>query len=191
MELILIRHGESEANAANGDKDRFFIGQLDCDLTEKGREQAMKLKNDPILAGADAFYCSDLKRTVETAGLLTDGRVIADKRLRERCIGLFEGEMIEKVRNDPRYSAYFSDPAFMNFRHGFSARAPQGENYCDVCDRVNSFLNDLDRSLKKVVIVSHFCAIRCIIKEVNCLSEEETLKLKIYNCQPIMVNFEK
>lgn len=188
MELVLIRHGESLANAIKEDKDKIFIGQWDCDLTERGRHQAAALKGSPLLKNTDAVYCSDLKRAVDTAALLSDIKPVIDKRLRERSLGDFEGRLVNEIEANPLYEKYFTNPEYTDFRHGFSAKAPGGENYTDVCKRVSSFLNELDENFNKVIIVSHFCAIRCIIKTVKSLSEEETLKLKIYNCDPIILN---
>lgn len=192
MKIILIRHGESEANAFNAikdNKDKIFIGQWNCGLTEHGKEQALRLRGDPIFKNADAFFCSDLKRAVDTARLLTDRDITIDKRLRERCLGIFEGEKIEEIKNNPLYSDYFNNPEYSQFRHGFTVRAPGGENYSDVCERVSSFLNELDKNYGKIVIVAHFCAIRCIIKTVKNLSREETLNLKVYNCEPIIIDY--
>ncbi len=190
MKIILIRHGESVANAIRDDKDKIFIGQWDCELTELGKQQALNLRDDPLIKDADMFFCSDLKRAVETARLITDGKIIADKRLRERSLGCFEGKNIEETINSHLYDDYFSDPELSRFRHGFSAKAPGGENYTDVCSRVSSFLYETDKSLRKIVVVSHFCAIRCIIKTVNNLSDEETLKIKVRNCEPIVLDYE-
>ena len=189
MEIILIRHGQSTANAIKEAKNKIFIGQWDCDLTELGRQQALNLKDSPILKDADAYFCSDLKRAVETAHLITDREVTVDKRLRERSLGDFEGILIEEIKSNPLYGEYFSNPEYSNFRHGFAKKAPNGENYCDVCERVSSFLNELDKSFNKVVIVAHFCAIRCIIKTVKNLSNEETVSLEVKNCEPIIINF--
>ena len=64
--IILVRHGESIANAegvSQGNKDEW----IDTHLSKKGKEQADKvaqrLKNEKI----DIIYSSDLKRAKETA----------------------------------------------------------------------------------------------------------------------------
>lgn len=190
MKIVLIRHGESTANAIQNDEDRIFIGQWDCELTELGIQQAISLRDNPVVEGADAFFCSDLKRAVATAHLITDSDVIIDKRLRERSLGDFEGVLISEMQNNPLFHKYFDDPEYSQFRHGFNKKAPNGENYCDVCERVSDFLSELDRNYSKIVIVSHFCTIRCIIKTVKNLSDEETLALKIKNCEPTIIEYE-
>lgn len=67
MKLILVRHGESEANFQN-----YWTGWLDVDLTEKGIEQAKKAGKK--IKDADLFidvaYESVLKRSIKTAKMI-------------------------------------------------------------------------------------------------------------------------
>ena len=83
MELILIRHGESLGNYLKGE-DAVYTGRWDCDLTELGYEQAKKVIGSPLLENIDAWYCSNLKRAIETAKTITDRDLIIDPRLQER-----------------------------------------------------------------------------------------------------------
>jgi 2,3-bisphosphoglycerate-dependent phosphoglycerate mutase len=187
MEIILIRHGESIGNALTGPQ-AVYTGQWDCDLTERGYQQALALRGDPSFRDVDAFFVSDLKRTIATAKAITDRELIIDPRIRERSLGEFEGRRIDEIRQDPQYEKYFLDPAWMSFRQSFTVSAPGGETYGDVCRRVAPFLADLSTcNFRKVVIVSHFCVIRCLLREIQVLTEEETLNLKIPHCTPIHV----
>ena len=67
MNLVLVRHGESEANFEN-----YWTGWLDVDLTEKGIEQAKtagnKIKNHGLLI--DVAFESVLKRSIKTAQMI-------------------------------------------------------------------------------------------------------------------------
>ena len=58
MKLVLLRHGESEANFEN-----YWTGWLDVALTEKGMEQArtagQKMKENELLF--DHVYTSDFR----------------------------------------------------------------------------------------------------------------------------------
>lgn len=185
MEIIFIRHGESEGNAFSG-RDKVFCGQWDYPLTQRGYMQAKALAGNDLFEHAEAFFVSDLKRATETARCIASREFITDPRLRERSLGEFEGKKIEEIMNTPQYTRYFSDPAFSSFRNSFTQKAPHGENYSDVCDRVRPFLHELIRyGYHKVVIISHSVAIRCMIKEIRGLSEEETLSTDIPNCVPI------
>ncbi len=188
MEIVLIRHGESEANRINREEYPLFCGRWDCELTEKGRKQAESLKNDPAVSGADALYSSPLKRARETAESFWDKEIIFDDRLVERTLGVFDGRRISDVENDPLYAKYFTDPEYSNFRSGFTARAPGGENYGDVEKRVSSFINDvMKKGYSKIVVVSHVCVVRCFLKILKGLTEEETPSLRIVQCEPVIL----
>ncbi|MBX3181622.1 MAG: histidine phosphatase family protein [Polyangiaceae bacterium] len=67
MELLLVRHGESQANTEGR-----MQGTLDSPLTELGREQARALGRwlAGQALGLDAAYCSPLSRAAETAAIL-------------------------------------------------------------------------------------------------------------------------
>ena len=191
MEILFVRHGESMGNSMRG-PDSVFSGQTDWDLTERGYRQAAALAGDPVFADADAYFCSDLKRTVETAETIIRRDWIRDARLRERSLGDFEGRRVEEVKADPQYAKYFTDPAYLSFRHSFTVRTPGGENYADVCRRVRPFLDELSRSgARKAVVVAHFVSIRCMLKEIRGLSEEETLSVFIPNCSPIRAEYSR
>ena len=64
--LFLVRHGATTLSA----EDR-FAGSTDVDLSDVGRAQAValggRLANDNLVAA----YCSPMRRTVETAALIT------------------------------------------------------------------------------------------------------------------------
>ena len=187
MQLILIRHGISEMNRINDEVCPTFCGRYDCDLSKKGVEQASALHHDPLFENIDLVYCSPLKRAIQTTQFITDHPYMIDERITERTMGVFDGMPINQAQNDPRYTAYFKDPDLMDFRMSFTTRAPEGENYQDVVDRVSDFLDELkQKDVQKVVIVSHMAAIRCMLKVIRHLSNEETFALKIKQCEPII-----
>lgn len=189
MQVIFVRHGESENNVMNRGNYKLFSGQMDCPLTELGHRQAEALRGSEVFRDADAFFVSDLRRTRDTASYFADpSKTVYEPRLRERSLGEFQGKTVEEVQTDPRYAKYFTDPECMNFRHSFTTKAPGGENYTDLCDRVRPFCEELRASgYGKVIIVAHFCIIRCLMKELQGLSETETLRLMIPNCKPVSI----
>ena len=189
MELVFVRHGESEANVlARGSGGGFCCGRWDCELTETGREQAARLKGNPEVSGADAIFSSPLKRAYETASAFADGPIIRDACLMERTLGDFDGKWNKDLEKIPEYAKYFDDDHSPNFRGGFYLSTPNGESYADVVKRVTPFFKELyDSGFKKVVIVSHAIAIRCMLYVVSGLSEEETIKYKVKQCEPITV----
>src|SRR5271168_4954572 len=87
--LLMVRHGQTDFNAASR-----MQGQLDTDLTELGRAQAVAAaevlgKLHPLL-----IVSSDLRRAYDTAvalGERTGQRVRVDDRLRETHLGDWQG----------------------------------------------------------------------------------------------------
>lgn len=91
QEIILVRHGQSTANAAG-----IWQGQLDFPLSDTGREQARLAGRALISTRLDALYASPLSRAYETAELIAResrfvGEVVASPGLSERAGGLLEG----------------------------------------------------------------------------------------------------
>jgi probable phosphoglycerate mutase len=104
-ELILVRHGESEA-AIEGQPFELVEGHGDPALSPDGREQAEllgeRLAHEPI----DAIYVSNLRRTSETAAPLVRrvGIVpVVDRDLREVYLGEWESGLFRKkvMERDP------------------------------------------------------------------------------------------
>jgi broad specificity phosphatase PhoE len=92
----------------------------------------------------DVVFCSDLKRSVDTAKLTFDNaKIIQDERLREVNYGDLTRAPSEKI--DSIILKHISKPF------------PNGESYKDVEKRVKSFLDDLMKNYsgKNVAIVGH------------------------------------
>ena len=91
QELILIRHGQSTANASG-----VWQGRLDFPLSDTGREQAAHAGKALAATRVDAIYASPLSRAYETAELVAreagfTGSVKQEQGLVERAGGLLEG----------------------------------------------------------------------------------------------------
>ena len=99
--LVLLRHGESTANAED-----LFGGQLDYPLTDRGRMQAAHAGRLIRAAGLlpAAVHTSTLSRSVQTAArtLAAAGaahaRIRHDSRLDERHYGRLQGRSRASVR---------------------------------------------------------------------------------------------
>lgn len=193
MKIVLIRHGQTNANILNWQGISLFTGALnnkDTDLTEKGIEEARKLANNAIIKSIERVYCSDLDRAIATAKLAKPGYGLnIDKRLRERSLGDFEGKYPEDLENDERFSKYFTDENYKKFRIDFVQKAPNGENYTDVMERAKSFLDSLDMDENITIgIFSHMHCIRLIIYNLLKFEPKEKIfNLKINNCEPYVI----
>jgi probable phosphoglycerate mutase len=88
-QLLLVRHGETDWNAAGR-----LQGHTDRPLSDYGREQARRLAEELAGEEFDAIYASDLARASETAeivGARLEHPVLLDPDLREKNWGTWEG----------------------------------------------------------------------------------------------------
>jgi 2,3-bisphosphoglycerate-dependent phosphoglycerate mutase len=97
-ELLLVRHGESEA-AVDGRPFELLDGQGDPDLSDEGRDQAERVCARLAGESVDALYVSTLRRTAATAAPLARALGIepaVDADLREVYLGDWEGGVFRK-----------------------------------------------------------------------------------------------
>jgi len=144
--LILIRHGESVANAER----RFTVGPFEP-LTPRGREEALAIARavrarfDPV-----ALYASPFVRALETARhvgslLGLEPQVVED--LREQDFG--------ELRGRP-YGEYAHDPSAQGIGR-WEHRPPGGETLLEVARRAGAALDALAKAHlgQEIVVVSH------------------------------------
>jgi broad specificity phosphatase PhoE len=194
LEMLLIRHGESEANVNR----HIYAKKPDhaIQLSEKGIEEA-KEAGRKVKQYFQEFYgetpppnwlcrawISPFKRTRETAqhvienagGWITDQR--EDIRLIEQQFGLFDGCDWSTGELD---NLYHNELAYYNRCHMFGgrfyARVPMGESRFDVCNRVNMIFPDMandakQHGIKHVVVVSHGVTTRAFLMQYLRLSTE-------------------
>ena len=132
--VLLIRHGQSEGNAAGR-----FGGHTATPLSPKGREQAQRtaraLSSEPF----SAIYTSDLPRAVETATPLAN---LAGLELqitdafRERSVGVMEGLTFEEAaeQHPEQYAALL--------RRDMEHVLLGGESYRQLLDRASRKLDE-------------------------------------------------
>ena len=99
--LYLVRHGESEANAAH-----IFAGQTESPLTERGREQARVVASALQPVHFDRIVTSTLSRTKDTAAEIAADRALTVEvfdELKEIDLGEAAGKPFDEVRGLPNY----------------------------------------------------------------------------------------
>jgi broad specificity phosphatase PhoE len=131
-------------NTTVDNEKKVASGWADAELSELGKKQSIELKELVKDKKFDVVFCSDLKRSVDTAKLTFDNaKIIQDKRLREVNYGDLTRAPSEKI--DSIILKHISKPF------------PNGESYKDVEKRVKSFLDDLMKNYsgKNVAIVGH------------------------------------
>ena len=169
IDLILIRHGQSEGNAAmrlseKGDNTAFTAlttgrHSRSYRLSEKGREQAIQagkwLQEEFLKEGKtfDRFITSEYSRAMETAALLNlpDAVWYRNFYLTERDWGDIEASP-ESERNEK-----FKDALSMRRIEPFFWRPPNGESLAELCLRLDRVLQTLHREYSGmcVIIVCH------------------------------------
>jgi alpha-ribazole phosphatase len=159
-ELILVRHGETDANVA------FVIqGHTDTPLNDRGRQQALDLAERFLDERLAAVYSSDLARCVETAEIIAREKglsVVATPALREAQFGQWEGKTAEELR------LAFPDEYLARQADAYNFHPPDGESKREVLDRVLAFLRDLAQRHQgtKVLVVTHGGPITVVLHHV-------------------------
>ena len=157
MDMIFVRHGKTEGNAAG-----CYVGRLDCGMAEEGYRQAEEAKE--LLKGAfpDGFgeICvSPLKRAIQTAQVL-GGQYKVDDRLREMDFGIFEGLRYGEIEQKYPETLKKWNADYRKYR------IPGGESLEDVFDRVEDFIDNRKGSGERTLIVTHGGVIRCALSLV-------------------------
>jgi len=151
-ELYLVRHGETDWNAA-----RRIQGRTDITLNDEGRAQARRAADLLARRRWDGVYSSPLSRAHETATIIADrlglGDVTDVDDLVERDYGEAEGMSFEQIE------ALYPE----------GVRAPGQETREQVAARVVPALLALAEQHpgEKLVVVSHGGAIRSVLQTVE------------------------
>ncbi|MFR9704490.1 histidine phosphatase family protein [Aeromonas sanarellii] len=150
MELVVIRHGQTQANAEGR-----YLGALDIGLNEIGWEQVAALAQD--LAREVPFQrllTSPLLRARQSAlriSLALDLPIKTVPAFRERHVGLFEGLTQTEARD--RYPELWA----RNITRRWAEGPPGGESLDAVIVRISQGLAELvhDYPGERVLLVAH------------------------------------
>lgn len=172
MRLIVVRHGETEANVKGVNQ-----GHSHGKLTSRGIEQADKLGKRLAKEKIDIIYCSDLGRTRHSARMIrryVKAPIRYVKDIRERDLGVFEGKTVGS------FTDYMKNKNLDMFTH----RPEGGESRKDVWERTLRFLG---RCLKKhpdkiVLWVTHGGIMNRANAHFMKADDSQYLKLHPMNC---------
>lgn len=194
MRVVLLRHGESEANVK-----RLFAGHLDTPLTERGRAQA---EQAALYMGWYHFVrvaASPLERAYETALLATEldlrGEGAVDyieiekwPEFKEMAFGLCEGMTMDAIKTEfPALAeAFAADYA--------NAVYPEGESLTGFYQRVvkayETFLESCRGLEGDVLLVTHSGVIRAILAhEISC-GFEGYWRYRVENCGFAVIEYD-
>ena len=185
MNLILIRHGQSEWNALNQ-----FTGWKDPDLTATGIEEAHnagKIINN-LKINFDLVFTSALIRAQNTAEIILEEinqslSTIKNEALNERNYGDLAGLNKDDARKR------WGDEQVHIWRRSYDIPPPGGESLKDTGERVLPFfMKEILPHVckgKNVLVAAHGNSLRSLIKFLDNISDEDIVKLEIPTGAPI------
>jgi 2,3-bisphosphoglycerate-dependent phosphoglycerate mutase len=211
MNLILLRHGESEWNAKN-----LFTGWVDVRLSAKGEDEARRggvlLKERNLLP--DVVHTSLLRRAITTSQLALDScdrhwiPVTRTWRLNERHYGALQG------KDKAQTLAQYGEEQFALWRRSFDvpppviedgsefsqdadprysdlgADLPRTECLKDVVTRMLPYWHDaIVPDLKRghtVLVTAHGNSLRALVKHLDGISDDDIAGLNIPTGIPLL-----
>ena len=185
MNLILIRHGQSEWNALNQ-----FTGWKDPDLTAKGIEEAHNAGRiiNNLKINFDLVFTSALIRAQNTAEIILKEinqplSTIKNQALNERNYGDLAGLNKDDARKR------WGDEQVHIWRRSYDIPPPGGESLKDTGERVLPFfMKEILPHVckgKNVLVAAHGNSLRSLIKFLDDISDEDIVKLEIPTGAPI------
>ncbi|MGH3144887.1 MAG: histidine phosphatase family protein [Rubrobacter sp.] len=165
QELLLVRHGESTANARG-----IWQGRMEFPLSEEGRRQAAlagrALARDPF----DGLYSSPLSRALETAeeirlGTGFPGEVVSLGGLSERRGGILEGHTWteQEARNPELARKFLSIPEEERWT---LVGAETDERILKRFERAISSIRSRHPGGSRMVVVSHGGVMRAFLRDL-------------------------
>jgi broad specificity phosphatase PhoE len=164
QELLLVRHGQSTANAKG-----IWQGQMEFPLSERGRVQAglagRGLSGEPF----EGVYSSPLSRAFETAEIIRDrarfaGEVVPVDGLSERHGGILEGHTwAEQEQRNPELAKKFL--AIPEEERWALVGAETDEEVFARFEEALSSIRALHPGGSRIVVVSHGGVMRAFLRE--------------------------
>ena len=185
MNLILIRHGQSEWNALNQ-----FTGWKDPDLTAKGIEEAHNAGRiiNNLKINFDLVFTSALIRAQNTAEIILKEinqplSTIKNQALNERNYGDLAG-----LNKDDARKRWGNEQVHI-WRRSYDIPPPGGESLKDTGERVLPFfMKEILPHVcegKNVLVAAHGNSLRSLIKFLDNISDKDIVKLEIPTGAPI------
>lgn len=207
--LIILRHGQSEFNAAN-----LFTGWADPPLTALGEQEALRAGETIAATGLrpTSVHTSLLQRAVATADLVVRAAgcdqvpIHRTWRLNGRHYGALQGRdktMVSREFGAPMVARWRrsyegrppeliddpnrSDPRYADFPPGL---LPHTESLRDVQARLLPYWRDAIvpelRAGGTVVVVAHANTLRALIKHLDRISDETIVHVEVPTARPLL-----
>ena len=192
MNLVLVRHGQSEWNALN-----LFTGWKDPGLTDQGRQEANQAGQliQSLNLDFDVMFTSALVRAQLTGDIIlniikqTHIPTIKNQALNERNYGDLAGLNKDDAR------AKWGAEQVQIWRRSYDTPPPGGESLKDTGERVMPYFNQeifpLIKKGQNILISAHGNSLRSMIKFLDNISDTEIVELEIPTGAPIHFTFNK
>ncbi|HEY2003745.1 MAG TPA: histidine phosphatase family protein [Candidatus Saccharimonadia bacterium] len=171
MRLTVVRHGETIEN-----REHIIQGQNPGQLTARGREQAQEVAQQLRVRLFNAMFSSDLTRCVDTLDVIHEPHptvpTYLSTKLREISFGEYQGK--------PSMSLNWQ----LLEGTALTKKAPGGESWTDLSERVLEFLNEIydQRPDEDVLVVAHGGPMRVIRAALGVSTLESLITEQIPNC---------
>ncbi len=217
MQLVLVRHGESEWNKLN-----LFTGWADVDLSDTGRAEAAAGGRALREEGFDFDLCftSYLKRAIHTLQIILDEMdrawlpVVKSWKLNERHYGALQG------MNKAETAARYGDEQVKIWRRSFDVTPPALEPGDEHDPRGHAAYRDVPadelplteclettvarawpyfteviepamRTGKRVLVAAHGNSLRALVMQFEHLTPDEILEVNIPTGVPLVYTFDE
>jgi len=184
LKVDFVRHQKTEMNSPG-----VFVGRKnDVEIITPQKQDVQKAAAMLREHGVCKAYCSPLLRCKQTMGLVGKAAGLSDatpdKRLLEIDYGDADGKDIAWLsKAHPKIISQWKtaqDPKF-----------PNGENYADVCRRIDSFLSDVRKDKKldcrSMAVCTHNVVIRCILGRAWHIPQAQWHLIDVPHIEPVSV----
>lgn len=162
MLIYLVRHGETVFN-----QQKKFYGEKDISLNRVGRLQSMQIAEKLRSTSFDQVYVTGLKRTMETASLITkncDCTVLP--AFNEKSFGLWEGLSADEIE------ASYPEEWLIWLENPFDVTPPEAETFSAFKARVLEGIIEIEKSFssngwENLLIVAHLGTLRILDQYFN------------------------
>ena len=174
--IYLFRHGQTYYN-----KMKYFTGWKDSKLTPQGYKDARKVAKALKNVKIDIAFETRLSRSKETLNEVLKyhpecQEIVKDDRMIERSYGTLQGKSHKSV------IAKVGQKKYDIWHRSYDIPPPKGESVKDVEKRVNKFIKDLLKLIKKekvnVALSAHGNSMRPFRKHFEKLTNEQMMKLE-------------
>ena len=144
MKIYYVRHGQTDWNLAR----KMQGGQTERELNKTGIKQAEETKRKLENIDYELVICSPMNRAKQTAEIIMKNKnvpLIIDERLRERKLGVLEGETITEE----------CEKQIWDYKLDYKING--GESLSEFEQRILNFINNIKKKYnnKTILIIAH------------------------------------